>query len=187
MSLGLAEGTVVLVDHHADWSQAYDHAAHAIATALPGVTLAHIGSTAVTGLCAKPVLDLMLGLTDLAQHTACIAPLAGLGYQHHGEYGIAGRHYFTHHQSGLCTHHLHMVVVDSPFWREHLAFRDGLRNNPALRADYAALKQVLARQYPTDSRAYAGAKTEFVRAALHGLAAVPSTGAKATAAGAGNC
>ncbi|MDN3578573.1 GrpB family protein [Chitinimonas viridis] len=187
MSLGLAEGTVVLVDHHTDWAQAYDQAAHAIATALPGVALAHIGSTAVAGLCAKPVLDLMLGLTALPQHAACIAPLAALGYQHHGEYGIAGRHYFTRHLAGLRTHHLHMVVVDSPFWREHLAFRDGLRSNPVLRADYAALKQMLARQYPTDSQAYAGAKTEFVRAALHGLAAVPSTGAKATAAGAGSC
>ncbi|GLR12481.1 hypothetical protein GCM10007907_12710 [Chitinimonas prasina] len=187
MSLGLVEGTVVLVEHNADWSEAYDQAAHAIATALPGVVLAHIGSTAVTGLCAKPVLDLMLGLTALSEHAACIAPLAALGYQHHGEFGIAGRHYFTRQQAGLRTHHLHMVVVDSPFWREHLAFRDCLRNNPTLRADYAALKQMLARQYPTDSKAYAGAKTDFVRAALHGLAVVPSTGAKATAAGAGSC
>ncbi|MDX6199468.1 MAG: hypothetical protein QOJ79_2619 [Actinomycetota bacterium] len=127
----------------------------------------HIGSTAVPGLAAKPSLDMMAGVADLDVARNAIPVLAGLGYEHSDHrphealwfYKQPGADYSAR------THQLHLTRPDSDLWRERLAFRDALRGDPQLRAEYEALKRALA----SDGAAvddYASGKRPFVTAVL---------------------
>ena len=122
-----------------------------------------MGSTAVPGLAAKPIVDIMVGLRVLSDHACCVAPLASLGYEHKGEYGIPDRHYFRKPVQGPRTHQVHMVERGSAFWVRHLLFRDYLRANPNEAAAYDRLKRELAARFGADLEGYTEAKTEFIR------------------------
>jgi len=130
-------------------------------------TIEHIGSTAVPGLAAKPIIDLMAGVTDLDEVAnnwpRLLAPLQ-LTYKPEYESDMPERRYFarraSEHPPAI---HLHVVVLNSPFWRRHLAFRDHLRANPTDRDAYANLKRALAEQHRHDRPAYTDAKTEFIQ------------------------
>lgn len=125
------------------------------------VRIEHVGSTAVPGLAAKPVIDI-----DLVIATRCALPevierLATLGYQHEGDLGIAGRDAFRASQA-CHAHHLYVCTVDALPLIEHLAFRDALRADPHLAAAYGVLKRRLAAQHREDRAAYTTAKSGFV-------------------------
>lgn len=129
------------------------------------VQIEHIGSTAVPGLCAKPVIDLLLGAPSLAAIEAQIPALAGLGYAYVSRYEaeLPQRRYFVRPaEAALPRVHLHGVCVESPIWRRHLAFRDALRGRPEIRDAYAALKRRLAQQHASDKSAYTEAKAPFI-------------------------
>lgn len=165
--LGLAPGAVALSDYHADWPYAFAEEASRILAVLPGLRIEHIGSTAVPGLAAKPVLDLMLGMDDIARYADCVIPLVALGYEHLGEHGIAGRHFFTRDAAdGTRTHHLHLVARGSDLWARHLAFRDALRADATRRDAYAELKHRLAAVHAADRTAYTDAKSNFIAGTL---------------------
>ncbi len=136
------------------------------ADALCGVE--HIGSTAVPGLPAKPIIDVMAGVDSLADADALMAPLLAAGYVTSAEFNAAltDRRWLMRHAEGRRTHHLHLVVHDGRLWRERLAFRDALRSTPALAERYALLKAELAARHPDDREAYTRAKGEFVQAVL---------------------
>ncbi len=129
------------------------------------VSIEHIGSTSVPGLGAKPIIDVLLGAPSLQVIEARMAQLAKVGYRYVPEFekAIPERRYFDkpHGQPGHF--HLHAVVKDSPFWRDHLAFRDALRNNITLADEYWKLKRKLVGRFPYDRGAYADAKTAFIR------------------------
>lgn len=128
----------------------------------------HIGSTAVPGLGAKPIIDVMVGVADLAMIERRMAELQADGYRYVAEFekSMPMRRYFvkTHAQPGHF--HVHAVVLDSPFWKSHLAFRDALRGDARLAADYWKLKQRLAARYPNDREAYTDGKSTFIREAM---------------------
>lgn len=128
----------------------------------------HIGSTAVPGLPAKPIIDLMAGVDSLADADALMAPLLEAGYVTSAEFNAAltDRRWLMRHAEGRRTHHLHLVVHDGRLWRERLAFRTALRADPALAERYALLKAELAARHPDDREAYTRAKGAFVRAVL---------------------
>lgn len=130
----------------------------------------HIGSTAVPGLGARPIIDMMLGAPDLAQVEARIQALEAEGYRYVKEFekAMPERRYFTKMDVPPGKFHLHAVVLDSPFWKRHLAFRDALRADPGLAAKYWRLKQHLAARLPDDRGAHADAKSEFIRNAIAG-------------------
>jgi GrpB-like predicted nucleotidyltransferase (UPF0157 family) len=132
------------------------------------VAVEHIGSTAVPGLGAKPVIDVMLGAPDLAQIEARIPALAEEGYRYVPEFekSMPERRYFTKLDRPPGMFHLHAVTLDSPFWARHLAFRDALRTDEALARKYWRLKQHLAARHRDDRAAYAEAKSDFIRSAL---------------------
>lgn len=164
MSLGLASGTVRLVAHDPAWPALFAAERARLAAALgPALPLAveHIGSTAVPGLVAKPVLDLLGAYPPGADVRAYVAALVAAGWQHRGEQGIPGREFFRRGEPRAW--HLHLAVQGGTFWRDHLAFRDALRADPALRDAYAALKSDLAARHPRDREAYTDGKTAFVR------------------------
>ncbi len=136
-----------------------------IAAVAPGtVAFEHIGSTAVRGLSAKPICDIVAGYDDPADLPGIITALVNAGYVHRGERGIPGREFFRF--GGARMFHIHLVHRGGTFWKEHLAFRDLLRNDPATRDAYGQLKSDLARRYPSDREAYIEAKGPFIRRAL---------------------
>lgn len=160
---------VRLVASAAHWPAA----AAALATELlavfaPGeVVVEPIGSTAVPGLLAKPVLDLMLGAASLAAIELRIPALTALGYTYvdRYEHELPERRYFTRQPPAAERIHLHGLVRGDRLWREHLTFRDALRADAELRDRYAALKTELV-AYGLDKEAYTAAKAPFIRAVL---------------------
>jgi GrpB-like predicted nucleotidyltransferase (UPF0157 family) len=165
--LGLESGAVRLVEHDPAWPELFAAESRRIHAALgPDLPLAleHTGSTAVPGLVAKPIVDILGGYPRGAGVQSYIAALVQAGYAHRGEQGIQGREFFRLGEPRA--YHLHLAERDGPFWREHVAFRDALRAQPALREAYAALKIELARKYPRDREAYTEGKTLFVRQVL---------------------
>jgi GrpB-like predicted nucleotidyltransferase (UPF0157 family) len=168
MSLGLESGTVRIVPYDSTWPVLFAAEADALrrqfASAGLAVALEHTGSTAVPGLAAKPILDILGGYPTGARVPAYIGVLKAAGYVHRGEQGIPGREFF---RRGIPrSYHLHLTAIDSAFWRDHLTFRDRLRADEDLRDAYAALKRELAARYPRDREAYIAAKEPFVKEVL---------------------
>ncbi|HLI65941.1 MAG TPA: GrpB family protein [Caulobacteraceae bacterium] len=127
----------------------------------------HIGSTAVPGLPAKPVIDIMGAVADLAASRPAIEALTPLSYCHF-DYKGEVMHWFCKPSDRMRTHHLHLVPFGSPLWLERLAFRDRLRADPAVRDAYRDLKLGLADRFRDDREAYTEAKTDFILTMLAG-------------------
>jgi GrpB-like predicted nucleotidyltransferase (UPF0157 family) len=125
----------------------------------------HVGSTAVPGLAAKPIVDILVGVDDLESSRGCIDRLAALDYLY-APYRSEEMHWFCKPHPDRRTHHLHLAPVTGRRYADELAFRDLLRADPALAAEYASLKQRLAARFGDDREAYTEAKTDFIRAAL---------------------
>jgi GrpB-like predicted nucleotidyltransferase (UPF0157 family) len=125
----------------------------------------HMGSTAVPGLAAKPVIDIMLGAESLAAIEQHIPELESLSYEYVPSFEsvMPERRYFRRGQREKRTHQIHAVVRDGPFWKRHLAFRDYLRTHPETAREYVRLKTELARLHRGDREAYSDAKGPFVR------------------------
>jgi GrpB-like predicted nucleotidyltransferase (UPF0157 family) len=124
----------------------------------------HVGSTSVSGLKAKPVIDMLLEVYPLPKPEMGIPALEELGYEYRGEAGIAGRLFF---RSNPRTRHVHVVEAGTnEFTRDHLLFRDYLRADSSVRARYENLKLELAQKYPFDREAYLKGKTELIRELL---------------------
>ena len=123
-SLGLESGTVRLVEYDDRWSSLFQAEASRILAAAPELqlTLEHVGSTAVPGLCAKPVLDILAGHPAAVPALACVSPLERAGYEHRGDAGILGHQFFRRGQPRA--YHIHLVELGGRLWREYLAFRD---------------------------------------------------------------
>lgn len=121
----------------------------------------HVGSTAVPGLDAKPVIDILVGVEDLETSRACFEPLAGLEYLY-APYRAEEMHWFCKPEPGRRTHHLHLVPSGSAGFRDELAFRDCLRVRPEVAEEYAELKHKLAARFPRDREAYTDAKADFI-------------------------
>ena len=134
------------------------------------IAIEHIGSTAVPGLGAKPIIDIMLGVATLDVVDARIAALVDDGYRYVKEFEVAmpERRYFDKREGHPGRFHLHAVVKGSPFWVRHLAFRDALRADPALAERYWKVKQRMAARHPGDRSAYTDGKTDFIRGVIQG-------------------
>lgn len=128
----------------------------------------HFGSTAIPGLAAKPIVDLLVEVDSLEETKARIVPdLEAQGYDYfwratHGEDGPPFYAWFIKRNSaGVRSHHIHMVESDFEHW-DRLLFRDYLIADPETAKEYETLKYALARDYPNDRVAYTNGKTEFV-------------------------
>ena len=122
----------------------------------------HIGSTAVPGLPAKPVIDVMGAVRDLTSSKPSIEALRPLSYCYFA-YKADLMHWFCKPSSLNRTHHLHLVPFESQIWRERLAFRDCLRSDAATRRAYKELKVRLAAEFRNDREAYTEAKAQFIQ------------------------
>lgn len=160
-----------IVEYSHNWPEAFALENQRLSKAIGKLVkhVEHIGSTAVQGLAAKPIIDIMPGVIDSDCLDQCIEPLQNLGYHYVPEYEarMPFRRYFWRQpdddrQPGI---HVHVVEYAGEFWMKHIRFRDLLRKDNMLRAQYAQLKHSLASQF-TDSNKYADAKTEFIQTAL---------------------
>jgi GrpB-like predicted nucleotidyltransferase (UPF0157 family) len=159
-------GAVVIVDYDPSWPSRFASLAATVSVALGPVLVRveHVGSTAVPGLPAKSIIDLDAVVLP-ADVPEAIGRLAAVGYVHLGQRGVAGREAFAA-PVGSEPHHLYVCPVDSPALREHLRFRDALRADGRLAAEYGRLKRSLAARFGCDRDGYCQAKTGFVRAIL---------------------
>jgi GrpB-like predicted nucleotidyltransferase (UPF0157 family) len=157
----------VVVDYDTSWLQAFERLRDRALLALGPVALAveHVGSTAVPGLAAKPIIDMDVVIRSTADLPAAIAALAAVGYVHEGDLGIPGRDAFAW-PPGEARHHLYVCPVDSPELRRHLAFRDYLRTHPDAARAYGDLKRTAAARHRGDRAAYMAAKDGLIRQLL---------------------
>lgn len=156
---------IAVVPHDPAWAKGFAEEAEAIEAAIAGVPIAlhHIGSTAVPGILAKPVIDLLGEVASLAELDGAAGRLEAIGYEALGSNGIEGRRYFRKRDgAGERTHHLHAFETGSPHIERHLAFRDYLRAMPEVARAYSDLKAQLVRNPATGREAYIDGKAPFV-------------------------
>ncbi|KNZ32674.1 MAG: hypothetical protein AD742_10660 [Methylibium sp. NZG] len=157
---------VALHEYSALWPAAFRAERDRLLSLLPGrfIDLQHIGSTAVPGLAAKPIVDVLAGVESMAAARALAGPLLDSGYTTSAEFNatLTDRQWFMRHARGHRTHHLHVVVHGSPAWFQRLRFRDLLRADAALAQQYAEIKARLAVAHSRDREAYTEAKATFV-------------------------
>lgn len=160
---GSVDAPIEIVEYDAAWPARFEGERRRLAPLLPGAEIRHIGSTAVPGMPAKPVIDLMALVIDLDRS---IAPLVegGGGYQYPESFNaeLRGRRWLCRPSAAHRTHHLHLVD-DREELERHLRFRDRLRADAALADEYARLKHHLARSSGDDREAYSEGKSAFVR------------------------
>jgi GrpB-like predicted nucleotidyltransferase (UPF0157 family) len=161
-----ARGTqpIEVVAYDPRWPLRYQRERDRIAAALGenAIAVEHVGGTAVPGLPAKPVIDIMVGVPDIERAGQAVAGLINLGYQYVPELEsqLPERRYFR--RGTPETHHVHMVAVSSDFWEEHLLFRDYLRTHPQAAEEYGKLKRGLASRFRFDRDAYRAGKLPFI-------------------------
>mgnify|MGYP002630259493 CR=1 FL=1 len=158
MSLGLAKSVTRLEPHDPAWARQFEQERERLGRVLLDAPCEHIGSTAVPGLAAKPILDLAVGCP--ADFAGLRQGLEGAGYLYMGDGGDEGGHLFVRESAPeVRTHHLHVVRYAGPQWQGYLALRDLLRRSADARARYEGVKRDLARLHPLDRPAYTDGKT----------------------------
>ena len=164
---------VTIAEYSPHWPAQFDAEADIIRSAFGAtkIELEHIGSTAVTGLAAKPIIDVLLGANSLAVIERHIRHLEAMGYRYVPEFEkqLPERRYFVKPNGGAAQFHLHAVKHGDTFWRDHLRFRDALRERPDLRDQYQQLKRRLASSFGRERGAYTDAKAPFIEGVLSGL------------------
>ncbi|MCA0964828.1 GrpB family protein [Salipiger bermudensis] len=154
-----------VVPHDPTWALSFEREVQAVNRELgTGVMdIHHIGSTSIPGILAKPIID-MLGVVSTFENVPQLIPtLLNLGYESMGAYGIDERQYFRKVDiSGRRTHHLHVFAAGSVHIERHIAFREYLRKNPWIAAQYSDLKARIAAANNISRREYADAKSPFI-------------------------
>jgi GrpB-like predicted nucleotidyltransferase (UPF0157 family) len=153
---------IVIVDYDPAWPTEFERLRDRAAAAVGDVVVAieHVGSTAVAGLAAKPVIDLVV-VVEPEDVQLAVERLVEIGYVHRGNLGVEGREAFDAPQVDR-PHHLYVSPTDSEELRAQLALRDRLRRDAELAAEYEAVKRKLAVRFRDDRPGYTEAKTDFV-------------------------
>lgn len=156
-----------LADPDPTWPDTFEREAARVTDAIGPALIAridHVGSTSVPGLAAKPIVDIQLSLHSMSPRDAYVTPLQGLGYRWVADPWDDEHEYFSiEDPEERRQFHIHACGSGSAWERRHLAFRDALRADPGLAADYEQLKRRLAAEHPHDIMSYVDGKTAFVR------------------------
>jgi GrpB-like predicted nucleotidyltransferase (UPF0157 family) len=165
---------ITVVDPDPAWNTAFNDEAAALAGIFGNLLVAvhHVGSTAVPGLAAKPIIDILVVLKATDSIARFDEAMRALGYRIRGECldaevpGTPGRFYYSKDTQGIRTHHVHACAAGHSEVRDKLAFRDYLRTHPQQGAAYGVLKRRLALDYPHDNISYMRCKDLFVKSVL---------------------
>jgi GrpB-like predicted nucleotidyltransferase (UPF0157 family) len=173
---GLKRHTVQIVDYDPDWAVLFEAEAHAIRRAAGGVSLKieHVGSTAVPGLPAKPIVDIAIAIQSRDVIPALARILTAMGYLDRGDKGADGGYILVKDSAPeVRIVFLHVVEETDTQWHNYIAFRDVLRANETIRKQYAELKMQLAARFPNDRKSYTDGKDDFIGKILRARNAVP--------------
>ncbi|PPS46161.1 GrpB family protein [Chroococcidiopsis sp. TS-821] len=157
---------VEVVPYNPQWRDAFAREKQQVWQALGDnvVAIHHIGSTAIPGIYAKPIIDLLVEVKEIAKIDQYNLSMEALGYEAMGEFGIPGRRYFRkNNAAGVRTHHVHAFEAGEPEVAKHLAFRDYTIAHWEDAQQYSDLKRELARKYPYDIDSYMDGKHEFIQ------------------------
>jgi GrpB-like predicted nucleotidyltransferase (UPF0157 family) len=162
------EQPVELADYDPAWPGMFEAERERLMDALPGlfIDIAHIGSTAVPGMRAKPLIDMLAGTATMDDAIAINGLLDRIGYTTSPELNksLKTRQWFMRQSGGVRTHHLHVVVHDGPDWHARINFCRRLQDDPHVRERYVELKEELARRHAHEREAYTEGKSDFILA-----------------------
>jgi GrpB-like predicted nucleotidyltransferase (UPF0157 family) len=164
----MSRAPVILEEYDSSWPSKFeDEKGHLMSIAgewnFGGIE--HVGSTAVPGMAAKPVIDVMFGVMPLEESRPAIEVLVANGYEY-WPYKTEVMHWFCKPSDAFRTHHLHLIPFERPLWIERIQFRDLLRSDDNVASQYANLKRELAVVYKEDREAYTEKKWPFIEQAL---------------------
>ena len=164
MIIGLKRGTVALVEYQKEWQEAGRECIRLLYSLLgeKAVAIEHVGSTAIPGIHAKPIIDIAVGMRSLDEAMEYKDELAKHEIIFHGE-DNPGQLLFVIGNNDIRTHHIHFVPYDGEAWRNYIIFRDYLRSHPERARAYDDLKLKLANTYSDNRKAYTTSKDSFIK------------------------
>jgi len=156
---------VEVVPYNPQWPHRYKSEAELLAGTLSQelIIVHHIGSTAIPGMSAKPIIDILAEVRSIEHIDSFNPAMLKLGYMPKGEYGIPGRRFFIKGTEDERSCHLHVFQTSNPEIARHLRFRDYMIAHPAKAAEYASLKEYLASRFPNDIDGYMQGKDAFIK------------------------
>lgn len=167
-SIGLQRGLVSLSSYDPQWHLLFEKERNSLLKALGDdiINIEHIGSTSIPGMAAKPLIDMLIGVSDNKQYQKYIDKLVQLGYEYMPERITEQRAFFPKGARENRTHHLSFVVYGSDEWNMPIIFRDYLIANPQVAKEYQNTKVALAARYANDRYAYTQAKSDHIQSIL---------------------
>jgi GrpB-like predicted nucleotidyltransferase (UPF0157 family) len=175
--LGLKHGVNQLVDYDPRWPAEFEQERIRILSALGDFArgVEHYGSTAVAGLRAKPIIDILVGVAPLDDWIKCKHPLERLGYDYAENAGVPGHFIFGRGRDrSERTHLVHLVEFNGESWRSNLTFRDALRADESLRAAYLHMKEQAVASAPEGRASYNELKHSFFKRLENGPSGLPA-------------
>lgn len=164
-NVGLAPNKVDLYEYRSEWKTDYLQEEERLKEIFEGyyVDIQHVGSTSIPGMCAKPIIDIVVGLIRLGDGERFIATMEKFGYHYKGHTGISNRYFFSKGRVDYRTHHIHLVQYKDENWMNQIVFRDYLKNHPKSVEEYTRIKCDLQVKYMNDREMYTNLKSRFIR------------------------
>ncbi len=162
--LGLQRKKVKLLAYSPKWEKLFEAEKKRLCSAIGkyALNIQHVGSTAISGMRAKPIIDIAVGVESLDIGKKCVKPLEKLGYEYKHEAGVKGRHFFAKGPENNRTHYVHIEKLGSRPWQNHVLFRDYLCAHKKAVRKYSLLKEKLAKKYKNDRDTYTAKKHSFI-------------------------
>lgn len=163
MSLGLRRGTVLVEPHNTKWEVNAAETISKLHSILQDVLVdaQHIGSTAIKGICAKPIIDIAVGVSDFDELMSKNSILEENGFIFRGQ-DHPQQYLYICGECDIRTHHIHAVIYDSEEWNNYVNMRDYLNCHLEDAKAYSKLKELLAKKYPEDRETYTVSKSELI-------------------------
>ena len=162
--IGIPKNSVVLCSYSEEWKMLFEKEQENLYSCIMeyAMDIQHVGSTSIRGMCAKPIIDIVVVIKDLNDGFKLIDKIESLGYHFKGSLGKSNRFFFWKGDEDKNTHNLHIVEYGDKNWENLILFRDFMNNNSDYKDKYISLKTELANTYKMDRTAYTEKKTEFI-------------------------
>ncbi len=167
MAIGLQRGTVIVEEHKTEWEESAKQTIERLEKILQNVAIdiQHIGSTSIKSICAKPIIDIAVGVSGLDKVLSLNGSLEENGFIFRGQ-DHPNQLLYVCGEGDFRTHHIHITIYDSEEWNNYLNMRDYLNCHETEAQAYSELKERLAKQYSNDRGTYTAMKSEMIKEIL---------------------